>query len=77
MHSRPKWISVAKSAKLGKSATKKRDPKRHLSLSAAICDRKNANRILRPKVGVSLVVQPNVKVIAKRLDYYIDYYVRL
>ena len=33
--SRPKLISVAKSAKLLKRATEKRDPKKHLSLSAA------------------------------------------
>jgi len=31
------------SAKLRKSATEKRDPKKHLSLSVAICDRKHAN----------------------------------
>jgi len=36
--SRPKWISVAKSAKLRKSATEKRDPKKHLSLSVAVRD---------------------------------------
>ena len=34
--SRPKWITVAKSAKLHKSATEKRDPKKHLSLSATL-----------------------------------------
>jgi len=32
------WISVAKSAKLRKSATEKRDPKKHLSLSVAVRD---------------------------------------
>jgi len=37
--SQPKWISVLKSAKLRKSAAEKRDPKKHLSLSVAICDR--------------------------------------
>ena len=46
---RPKTISVAISAKLHKSATEKRNPKRHLSVSVAICDRKHANRILRSK----------------------------
>ena len=51
---KPKWILVTKSAKLLKSATEKRDPKKHLSL--AICDQKHANRNLRPKVGVSVVV---------------------
>ena len=30
------------------------------------------SRDLRPKVGVSLVVQANVKVTAKRLDNYVD-----
>ena len=35
-----------------KSATKNRDPKNHLSLSDAICDRKHANRIPQPKVVV-------------------------
>jgi len=45
-----------KSARLLKSATGKRDPKKHLSLSVGICDRKQANRIPRPKVGISLVV---------------------
>jgi len=34
--SRPKWISIAKSAKLCKSAT---DPQKHLSLSVAVRDR--------------------------------------
>jgi len=37
--SRPKSISVAKSAKLGKSTTEKRDPKKQLSLSIADRDR--------------------------------------
>ena len=57
-----------KSAKLLKSATKKRDPKKHLSL--AIRDRKHANRIPRSEVGASLVVYANVKVTTKRFDYY-------
>ena len=61
----------AEHAKLLKSATEKRDPKTHLSFSVAICDRKHANRIPRPKVSVSLVIEANVKVTAKRLDYYI------
>ena len=65
--SRPKSISVAKSARLLKSATKKRDPKKHLSLS--ICDRKQANRIPRLKVGISLAVEANVKVTPKSFDY--------
>jgi len=65
------WISVAKPAKLLNSATEKCDPKPHLSLSVAICDRKYVNRIPRSKIGVSLVVQENVKVIAKRLNYYV------
>jgi len=43
--SRPEWISIAKSAKLCRSATEKRDPKKHLPLSVTICDRKHANRI--------------------------------
>ena len=60
-----------KFAKLLRSATEKRDQKKHLSLSVAICDRKHANRVPRPKVGVSLVVSANVKVTAKRLDYHI------
>jgi len=34
----------------------KRNPKKCFPLSVAICDRKHANRIPRPKVGVSLVV---------------------
>jgi len=38
-----KWFSVAKSAKLLKSATERRDPKKHLSPSVAICDRKHPN----------------------------------
>jgi len=42
---------------LGFSATEKRDPKKHLSLSVAICDQKHTNRVPRPKVGVSLVVR--------------------
>ena len=43
--SRRKCISVAKSAKLLRSSTKKCDLKNHLSLSIAICDRKHASRI--------------------------------
>jgi len=54
--SQPKSISVAISAKLLKRATGKRNPKKHLSLSVAVCDRKHVNRIPRPKAGVSLVV---------------------
>ena len=46
--SRPK--SISKSAKLLKSAIEKLNPKKHLSLSVAICDRKRANRIPLPKV---------------------------
>jgi len=34
----PKGISVAKSAKLCKSATEKRNPKKHISLSVAVRD---------------------------------------
>jgi len=67
-----RWISVAKSVKLRKSATERRDPKKHLSFSVGISDQKHANRIPRPKVGVSLVVQANVKVTAKRLDYFVE-----
>ena len=37
-----------------------------------ICERKHANKIPRPKVGVSSIVQANVKVTAKRLDYYVE-----
>jgi len=59
------------SAKPFKSATEKHNIKKHLSLWGAVCDWKNANRILRPKVGVSLVVYANVKATAKWLDYYI------
>jgi len=51
--SRPKWISVAKSAKLLKGATEMLDPKKHHSLLVAIWDQKNANRIPQRKVGVS------------------------
>jgi len=54
--SRPKWISVAKSKKLFKSATEKRDLKKHLSFSIAVCDQKQANGIPWPKVCVSIVV---------------------
>jgi len=68
--SRLKWVFVAKFAKLLKSTTEKRNPKKHLSLSVAICDRKHANRIPRPKAGVSLLFYANVRVTAKRLDYY-------
>ena len=68
--SRPKYVLVTKSKTLFKSATRKWDLKKHLSVSVAVCDRKHANRIPRPKVGVSLVVQANVKVVAKSLDYY-------
>ena len=66
--SRRQWISVAKSAKLRKSMTEKRYPKKHISLSVAIHDRKHANRMPRPKV----VVKANVKVTTKRLDYYVE-----
>jgi len=52
--SQPKWISVVIFATPRKSATEKRDLKKHISLSVAICDRKPAERIPRPKVGVSL-----------------------
>jgi len=55
--SRPKSISVAKSAKLRESVTEKRDPKKHLSLSVASCNQKHANRIPQPKVGICLVVR--------------------
>jgi len=67
-----KWILVTKSAKLLKNATENRHPKKHLSLSVAICDRKHANRIPRPEVGVSLVVKANVKATTKKLDYYVE-----
>jgi len=40
------------SAKLHKSATEKHNPKKHLSLLVAICDRKHANRVPWPKVVV-------------------------
>jgi len=43
---------VAKSAKLFKSATERRDLKKPLWV--AVCDRENANRISRPKVGISV-----------------------
>jgi len=64
--SQPQWISVAKSAKLRKSTTEKRDLKKHLSLSVVICDQKHANRISRLKVVA------NVKVTTERLDYYVE-----
>ena len=41
-------------AKLRKSATEKRNPKKHFSLSLAICDWKHVNRILQQKVGVEI-----------------------
>jgi len=63
---------VAKSAKLGESATEKRNPK-NPSFTFGRRPRLNqANRIPRPKVGVSLVVEANVKVTAKRLDYNVE-----
>jgi len=46
---------IHKAAKLRKSVTEKRDPKKHLSLSVAVRD-KHVNGIPRPKVGVSVVV---------------------
>jgi len=61
------WTSVAKSAKLFQEAQPKKCP----SLSVVVCDGKQINRILRLKLGVSLVVQANVKVTADRQDYYI------
>ena len=66
---------VAKSANLRK--TEKRDLIKHLTLSTESMrtefrDRKHADRIPRLKVGVSLVVEVNVKVTTKRLDYYIE-----
>ena len=45
-----------KSAKLFKSATEKRNLKKHLPLSVAIRDRQHADKIPRPDVGVSVVV---------------------
>ena len=57
------------SSKVLKSATEKRNPKKHLSLLVAIDDRTHANRISRPKIGASLLVKANVNVTAKRLDY--------
>jgi len=53
-----------KSKKLFKSATDKHNLKKHLSLSVAVCDQKHANRIPRPKVSISEVIQANVKVTA-------------
>jgi len=66
-----KWILVAKSLKMSRSATEKRNLKKHLSLSAAASDQNHANRISRLKVGVCMLVYANVKVTAKRLDYYV------
>jgi len=57
--SRPKWSLIAKSKKLLKT---------HILFFVAVCDRKHPNRIPRPKVGVSVVVWANVKVVAKRLE---------
>ena len=53
------------------SVIEKHDLQRRLSFSVAVCNRKHANRILRPEVGVSVVVWANVKVIAKGLDNYV------
>ena len=50
--SRPKCITVTKSAKLCKSVAEKLDPKKHLSFLVAICDQKHANRIPQSKVVV-------------------------
>ena len=47
---------ATESAKLFKSATEKRDLTKHLLPLVAVCDQKHANRIPRPKVGVSIVV---------------------
>jgi len=44
-------------------AAQEREPKKHRLLSVAICDRKHANSIPPPKVGLSLV--------AKRLCHYV------
>jgi len=52
------------------SVTEKCDLQSLLHLFA-VCGRKHANRILRPKVGVSVVVKANVKVTTKRLAYYV------
>jgi len=45
--------------------TEKRNLKNHLSLSVAVCTS-------RTKVGVSIVVQANVKVTANGIDYCIE-----
>jgi len=60
--SRPKWISVAKSAKLRKSMIEKRDPKKHLSLSVATCDLQILIRSLAP----NKISQPVTKVLTQK-----------
>ena len=47
--------------------TEKRDPKKTSFTLGRDLRPKHANKIPRPKVGVSLVVQPNAKATAKRL----------
>jgi len=47
---------LLKHGKLFESATEKLDLKMHLSLSVTVCVRKHANRLSRPKVGISVVV---------------------
>ena len=72
VHSRARLsISVVKSAKLFKSTTEKRDPKKHLSLSVTVCDRRRVNRISRPKVGVSLSSLGKCQGYCEVLDYYV------
>jgi len=63
-------MDFAKSAESHKSAAEKRDLKKYLFTFGRGPRPKHANRIPRPKVGVSLVAQANVKITAKRLDYY-------
>jgi len=55
-----------------KSATEKRGLEKHLSLSAAVCDRNPANSIPQLKVGASVVVV-NVKVTGcKERTYWLE-----
>jgi len=66
-----KWIPFAKFAKHFRRAIERCNLKKHLLLLAEVCNRNQANRISRLKVGASIVVEANVKVTTKRLDCYI------
>jgi len=67
LHSSLKWFSVAKSAKLFKSATKRRGLKKHLSLSVAACDEITQTEFH----DIGMVVKANVKVTTKSFDYFV------